>query len=102
MKIVFALVFLTASWATAQVNFPPKGSAQQRANFERALVPMQETIAELQRRMYEQAGQKAQVTESRDTHAESRLNLGAILGGISVLLVFLFGIASVAISLASR
>lgn len=35
MKIVFALVLLTGSWATGQVNFPPKGSAQQRANFER-------------------------------------------------------------------
>lgn len=64
-----------------------------------ALEPIQKDIAELRKTQYEQAGQKAQVIESRDTRGETRLNVGAVFGGVSVLLVLLFGLASIAIQL---
>lgn len=51
------------------------------------LEPLQRDIADLRKTQYEQAGQKAQV-------GESRLNVGAILGAVSVLLVLIFGVAS--------
>jgi hypothetical protein len=50
-----------------------------------ALVPIQEAINDLRRAQYEQAGQKSQVSESR-------LNYGAVLGGLSIVLVVVFGI----------
>jgi len=52
-----------------------------------ALEPIQKDIQDLRKTQYEQAGQRAQV-------GESRLNIGAILGGISVVLVIVFGVAS--------
>lgn len=58
-----------------------------------ALIPLQEAIADLRRVQYEAAGQKAQT-------GESRLNLGAVLGALSVALVLIFGIATLAIALA--
>lgn len=57
-----------------------------------ALEPIQKDIADLRKTQYEQAGQRAQV-------GESRLNIGAILGAVSVALVLLFGVASVLIAL---
>jgi len=56
-----------------------------------SLEPIQKDIADLRKTQYEQAGQKAQV-------GESRLNYGAILGGISVVLVLVFGIATMLMS----
>jgi hypothetical protein len=47
-----------------------------------ALVPLQEAIADLRRAQYEQAGSKAQTTEGR-------LNYGAVLGGLSLLIALI-------------
>jgi hypothetical protein len=58
-----------------------------------ALEPLQKDIADLRRAQYEAQGVKANV-------GETRLNIGAVLGGFSVLLVLIFGIATLAISLA--
>ena len=55
------------------------------------LEPIQKDIADLRKTQYEQAGQRTQV-------GESRLNLGAVLGGVSVLLVLVFGVASLFIA----
>jgi hypothetical protein len=79
-------------------------------------------IADLRRAQYEAQGQKTQVVETRNAAedlkpmfdqlqqliiaqaaagggraqvAETRLNLGAVLGGVSVLLVLVFGVLSV-------
>lgn len=57
-----------------------------------ALAPLQEAIGDLRKTQYEQAGSRAQV-------GETRLNYGAILGGISLLLVIVFGVIGVLISL---
>ena len=57
-----------------------------------ALEPIQKDIADLRRAQYEQQGMKAQTTEGR-------LNYGAILGGISVLLVLIFGVSTLVITL---
>jgi hypothetical protein len=62
-----------------------------RISLAASLEPIQKDIADLRRVQYEQAGQRAQV-------GESRLNIGAVLGGISVLLVLVFGIASLWLS----
>jgi hypothetical protein len=64
-----------------------------------ALEPIQKDIADLRRVQYETAGGKTQVVEARATTDVARLNYGAILGAVSVFLVFMFGIASVAIAL---
>jgi len=58
-----------------------------------ALEPIQKDIADLRRAQYEAQGVKAQT-------GETRLNLGAVLGAVSVLLVLIFGVISVV--LASR
>jgi hypothetical protein len=50
-----------------------------------ALEPVQKDIADLRRAQYEAQGQKAQTTDTR-------LNLGAVLGAISVALVIVFGV----------
>lgn len=52
-----------------------------------ALVPLQEAIADLRRAQYEQAGSKAQTVEGR-------LNYGAILGGLSVVMVLVFSLVN--------
>lgn len=52
-----------------------------------ALEPIQKDIQDLRRAQYEQQGKSAQT-------GETRLNMGAILGGISVLLVLVFGVAA--------
>jgi hypothetical protein len=57
-----------------------------------ALEPIQKDIQDLRRAQYEAQGVKAQT-------GEARLNIGAILGGVSVFLVLLFGVISVAIQL---
>jgi hypothetical protein len=84
-----------------------------------AVAPLNEAIADLRRAQYEAQGQKAQVVETRSAaedlrpmfdqlqqlivaqattgggqqqRTESRLNLGAVLGGVSVLLVLIFGV----------
>jgi len=58
-----------------------------------ALEPMQKDIADLRRVQYEQAGSKAQVVDTRATAGEQRAtsgqardNLGALLGGLAVLI----------------
>jgi hypothetical protein len=56
-----------------------------------ALEPIQKSIEDLRRAQYEAQGQKAQV-------GESRLNVGAVLGGVSVLLVIVFGVISLVLS----
>ena len=63
-----------------------------RVSLAAALEPLQKDIAELRKSQYELAGQRAQV-------GESRLNVGAVLGGVSVFLVLVFGIVSVLITL---
>lgn len=50
-----------------------------------ALEPIMKDIADLRRAQYEAQGVKANV-------GETRLNVGAVLGGISVLLVIVFGV----------
>jgi uncharacterized protein YeaO (DUF488 family) len=62
-----------------------------RVTLTAALEPIQKDIADLRKTQYEQAGQRAQV-------GESRLNLGALFGGLSVLLVFVFGAATLLIA----
>ena len=59
----------------------------------RALEPMVKDIADLRRAQYEAQGVRSNV-------GETRLNIGALLGGVSVLLVIVFGVAGVVISLA--
>jgi hypothetical protein len=51
-----------------------------------ALMPIQEAIADLRRAQYEQAGQRTQVVEQRAGAGETRLNVGAIFGGLAVLI----------------
>jgi hypothetical protein len=58
-----------------------------------ALEPIQKDIADLRRAQYEAQGVKSNV-------GETRLNVGALLGGLSVVLVLVFGIAGLV--LASR
>jgi len=72
-----------------------------RVSLAAALEPIIKDIADLRKTQYEQAGQRAQVVETRDVRGESRLNYGAVLGGVSVFLVLVFGIVSVAIALSS-
>lgn len=61
-----------------------------------ALGPIIKDIADLRRVQYEQVGQRAQVSEHREERGESRLNLGTVFGGISLALVLLFGVFSIA------
>jgi hypothetical protein len=62
-----------------------------RVSLAAALEPIIRDIADLRKTQYEQAGQRAQV-------GESRLNYGALLGGVSVALVLIFGIITVILS----
>jgi len=68
-------VAVSAETLRAQVAAAATATA---TNLATALEPMQRAIDDLRRAQYEQAGQKAQV-------GESRLNYGAILGGLAVL-----------------
>jgi hypothetical protein len=88
-----AEAFRTAQQAAAQ---------QQDLKLTTALQPLTDAIADLRRVQYEQAGGKAQVSESREVGSERRevrgeyrLNLGAVLGGVSVALVIIFGVIGV-------
>jgi hypothetical protein len=56
-----------------------------------ALEPIQKDIQDLRRAQYEVQGAKANV-------GETRLNLGALLGGLSVAMVLVFGILSLVLS----
>ncbi len=80
-----------AEVANQQATTLAAGQAAQadavRVTLAAALEPIQKDIAELRKSQYELAGQRAQV-------GESRLNIGAVLGGVSVLLVLVFGVAS--------
>jgi hypothetical protein len=64
-------------------------------NLSTALEPIQKDIADLRRAQYEAQGVKAQT-------GETRLNVGAILGGLSVMLVLIFGVATILIALLAR
>ncbi|HEY9371520.1 hypothetical protein [Streptomyces sp.] len=61
-----------------------------RVSLAGALEPITKDIADLRKTQYEQAGQRTQV-------GESRLNVGTVLGGLSVLLVLVFGVIAVAL-----
>lgn len=56
-----------------------------------ALVPIQEAIADLRRAQYEAQGVRSNV-------GETRLNVGAVLGALSVALVVIFGVIGLIIS----
>ncbi len=56
-----------------------------------AMEPIQKDIADLRRAQYEAQGSRGQV-------GETRLNLGAVFGGISVLLVLVLGVAGLLLS----
>lgn len=51
-----------------------------------AIKPLADAVAAVQQQQYIQAGQKAQVVESRDTRGEFRMNIGAIIGVVGLLL----------------
>lgn len=59
-------------------------TAAQSTALTNGLAPVQKAIEELRQAQFLSAGSKAQV-------GETRLNYGAILGGVSVLLVLIFG-----------
>lgn len=86
--------------ATAEAARVALAAYQQSATeSQSALIkPLAEAIAALQVQQNLFAGGKAQVVESRDTRGETRMNVGAILGGVSILLVLIFGIAGLWIS----
>lgn len=69
--------------ATAQT------SAEGLAN---AIKPLADALAAVQQAQNISAGQKVQVAESRGDRGEARLNLGAVFGGVSILLVLIFGV----------
>lgn len=64
-----------------------------------ALNPIKADIADLRKAQYQQAGQQAQVVESK---VDYRSNLGLIYALISLIGVFIFGIAAAAIALLVR
>ena len=84
-----AQVVTSAEALRAQVQ---AAAAQAATALAAALVPIQTDIADLKKTQYEQAGSKAQVSETREVRGETRLNIGAVLGALSVLLVLVFGI----------
>ena len=71
---------VAAAQAEALRNQVQAASTAANATLAAALEPIQKDIADLRKTQYEQAGQRAQV-------GESRLNVGAILGGLSLILV---------------
>lgn len=62
-----------------------------------ALEPIQKDIADLRKTQYEQAGQKAQVSETRVVRGETRLNVGAVLGA-AALVVSVIGVVILAVA----
>jgi adenylosuccinate synthase len=66
-----------------------------RASLAAALAPIQAAIEDLRRAQYEAQGQKTQVVETREVQGANRLSWGTVLGGISVLLILIFGIATI-------
>jgi hypothetical protein len=62
-----------------------------RVELTAALEPIQKDIADLRRAQYEAQGKTTQGTEQR-------LNIGAILGGVSVLMVLVFGVVSIVLA----
>lgn len=56
-----------------------------------ALEPIQKDIADLRKTQYEQAGQRAQV-------GESRLNLGTVFGALSLVLVLVLGVVQIVLA----
>jgi hypothetical protein len=58
-----------------------------RVSLAAALEPMQKDIADLRRVQYEQAGQKAQVVETRDVRGDQRLNINAVITLLGLLFV---------------
>jgi hypothetical protein len=67
-----------------------------------ALDPIQKDIADLRRAQYEQQGQKAQVSESREVHTSTRQNLGLWIAAASVSFGVLLGITGIVITLLLR
>lgn len=63
-----------------------------RASLAAALEPVQKDIADLRRAQYEAQGVKAQT-------GETRLNVGTILGAMSLALVLVFGVLTIVLSL---
>jgi len=76
-----------AAAAIVQASALAASDAKQAAALANGLAPLQKAIEELRQAQFLTAGSKAQV-------GESRTNYGAILGGISVLLVLVFGLLS--------
>lgn len=78
---------VSANQATILASQVATSAEAVRVTLAAALEPIQKDIADLRKTQYEQAGQRAQV-------GESRLNVGAILGGLSLLLVLTFGLVN--------
>lgn len=94
-----ALAGQVSAQAEAMRSQVAAAAVSSEAKLTAALEPIKKDVADLRRSQYETAGGKTQVVESRATTGETRLNLGAVWGAASVFLVFVFGIASVAIAL---
>lgn len=63
-----------------------------------AVQPLTKGIADLRQVGSEQAGGRAQVAETRNVRGEQRLNLGAVFGAISIILVIIFGVLGVVLA----
>jgi hypothetical protein len=87
--------------AAAEAMRTTQASASQSAAeaLANAIKPLADALQAVQQQQFLQAGGKAQVVESRANAGETRLNLGAILGGVSVFLVLVFGISTLVITL---
>lgn len=84
-----ALAAQVAATAEAQRNQVAAAAAAQATALTQALVPIQTSIAELTQRMYEQQGQKAQVSESRGEQSDSRQNYNLVLGIIGAVIAII-------------
>lgn len=87
-----ALADQVAASAEAMRNQVDAAATAAQIGLTDALQPMKADIADLRRAQYEAQGVKAQT-------GDTRLNVGAVLGAVSVLLVLVFGVASVALAL---
>jgi hypothetical protein len=67
-----------------------------------ALDPIKKDIQDLRRSQFEAQGRQGQVVETRDVQGATRLNYGAIFGGVSVFLILIFGIVTILISLRGK
>lgn len=77
-----------AATATAAAVALAASVAQSAISQAAEIEPLKKDIADLRRAQYEAQGIKTQT-------GETRLNIGAILGGISVILVLIFGMVSI-------